>query len=195
LSKTPPERWLAALAQKTEKVTFVLPGGTTINLYLTLPFLTSIALLQTTLLAQVNLWGGQPDLMLLVVLIWTVLRGTEEGALWGLIGGLIIDLLSGGPLPATVLALLPAVILVGQSLGRGIGSFVVRLMLLIFLGVLAYHLVLLIVLGWTGHPVDWGFSLLHVAGPSALLNMLLAPFVQQPLVGMERATREEGFVV
>jgi len=154
-------------------------------------------MLQSTLLARVNLWGARPDLMLLVVLIWTVVRGMDEGVLWGFIGGLIIDLLSGGPLAATVLALLAATLLAGQSLGRGFGSLVVRLMLLTFLGVLAYHLVLLIVLNWTGHApqMDWGFSLLRVAGPSALLNMLLVPFVQQPLVWLERATRQGGFAL
>jgi hypothetical protein len=32
-----------------------------------------------------------------------------------------------------------------------------------------------------------------VAGPSALLNTVLAPFVRQPLAWLERRTRREGF--
>ena len=33
------------------------------NLYLSLPLLTSVALIQTVLLSRVSLWGARPDLM------------------------------------------------------------------------------------------------------------------------------------
>ena len=162
---------------------------------MTLPLLTGVALIQTTLLARIKLWGARPDLMLLVVLVWAVVRGIDEGLVWGFMGGLLLDLFSGGPLAATALALLAAALLAGQPLGLGIGSRVVRLLLLSLLGSVAYHLVLLIVLGWTGHTVDWGFAWLQVAGPSVLLNVVLAPFVLQPLALLERATRQEGFAL
>ena len=110
-------------------------------------------------------------------------------------GGLLIDLFSGGPLAGTALALLAAALLAGQPLALGIGSRVARLLLLVFPSVVVYHLVLLIVLAWTGHTVDWGFAWLQVAGPSVLLNVALAPFVLQPLALLERATRQEGFAL
>jgi len=162
---------------------------------LSLPLLTGVALIQTVLLSRVNLWGARPDLMLLVVLVWAMVRGVDEGLVWSFMGGLIIDLISGGPLGMTVLALLAAVSLAGQPWGQGIGSPVIRLLLLAFLGVTVYHLVLLIVLAWTGHAVDWGEVLLRVAAPSVLLNALLAPFVQRPLAWMERKIRRERFVL
>lgn len=162
---------------------------------MTIPLLTSVALVQTVLLSRVNLWGARPDLMLLVVLVWAVVRGVDEGLVWGFVGGLILDLFSGGPLGATVLALLSVVLLAGQPWGQGLSSPVARLLLPALIGVIVYHLVLLFVLGWTGHAVDWAFALLRVAGPSALLNTLLAPFVQQPLAWLERRTRPEGFAL
>ena len=134
-------------------------------------------------------------MMLLVVLVWAVVRGMDEGLVWGFIGGLIIDLLSGGPLAATALALLAAVFLAGQSWGQGLGSPVAHLMLVAILGVVVYHLVLLIVLAWAGYTVDWGFALLRVVGPSTLLNVVLAPFVRQPLAWLDRETREERFAL
>ena len=157
--------------------------------------LTFVALLQSVLLSRVNLWGARPDLMSLVVLVWAVVRSVDEGLMWSFVGGLIVDLLSGGPLGATPLALLAVAFLAGQPWGRGIGSPVARLLLLAFLGVVVYHLVLLIVLAWTGHTVDWGFALVRVAGPSALLNVALAPFVRQPLTWLERSTRQERFAL
>jgi rod shape-determining protein MreD len=151
-----------------------------------------VALTQTVLLAQVDLWGARPNLMLLVVLVWSVIRGVDEGMVWGFIGGLVVDLLSGGTLGATVLALLAVALLAGQPWGRGIGSPTIRLLLLAFVAVLAYHLILLMVLTfWTGYRVDWAWAILRVAGPSALLNTSLAPFVQRSLAWLERRTRQE----
>lgn len=152
-------------------------------------------MIQGVLLSRVNLWGARPDLMLLVVLVWAVVRDLDEGLVWGLVGGFITDLLSGGPLGVTVLALLTVVFLAGQPWGRGIGAPLVWLLLLTFIAVVAYHLVLLLALAWTGYTVDWGGTLLRVAGPSALLNALLAPFIQRPLTWLERRTRQERFAL
>ena len=151
-----------------------------------------VALAQTVLLARVDLLGARPDLMLLVVLTWAMVRGLEEGLVWGFAGGLIIDLLSGGPLGVSSLALLAVALLGGQPWGLGLGWRFLRLLLLTLFGVVAYHLILLTVLAWTGHAVAWGFSLTRVVVPSALLNVLLAPFVRPVLAWLERRTRREG---
>lgn len=166
-----------------------------INPYVTLPLLTCAAILQTTLLSQIDVLGAQPNLMLLLVVLWSLVRGVDEGLLWAFLGGLIVDVLSGGPMAGTAIALLAAAYLAGQSLGEQVGSQVVRAMLLTVLGTAMYHLALLIVLDWTGHTVDWAFSLTRVTGPSVALNMVLAPFVLQPLNWLDRATRPEGLVL
>jgi len=133
--------------------------------------------------------------MLLVVLTWTLLRGIDEGLIWAFVGGLILDLLSGGPLASIALAMLAAAYLAGQSLAEGVGSQAVRLIISTVLGAMVYHLVLLFILDWSGHAVDWGYSLLRVAGPSVLLNAALAPFMLPPLNWLERATGEEGLAL
>jgi rod shape-determining protein MreD len=157
------------------------------------PLLAGVALVQSVLLSQVTLWGARPDLMVLVVVGWSVVRDVEEGVVWAFIGGLMVDLFSGGPLGSTMMALLAVAFLTGQPWGRGIGSPVVRLWLLAFAAVMAYHLILLAILAWTGVGIDWTRSLLRVAAPSALLNAMLAPFVQRPLSWLERQVRRETF--
>jgi rod shape-determining protein MreD len=157
----------------------------------TLSLLTGAALVQTTLLSRIDILGAQPNLVLLVVLLWSLVRGVDEGLMWAFLGGLIVDVLSGGPLAGTAIALLAAALLAGQSLGEQVGSQAVRAMILTVLGAATYHLFLLIVLDWTGHTVDWGFSLTRVAMPSVVLNGVLAPFVLRPLDWLERATRQE----
>ena len=133
--------------------------------------------------------------MLLVVLLWSLVRGVDEGLMWAFLGGLIVDVLSGGPLAGTAIALLAAAYLAGQSFGERLGSQALRSMILTALGTATYHLALLIVLDWTGHTVDWAFSLTRVTVPSVVLNGLLAPFLLQPLNWLERATRREGLVL
>ena len=62
------------------------------NLYLVIPILTGVALFQSVVLSQVDLWGARPDVMLLAVLVWAVVRGLDEGMVWGFVGGVIVDL-------------------------------------------------------------------------------------------------------
>ena len=139
--------------------------------------------------------GAYPDLMFLVVLTWAVARSVDEGLVWGFIGGLIIDLRSGGPPGATALALVAVTFLAGQSRGQGIGSPIMRLLVLALVGGIAYHLILLVVLAWTGHTVDWSFSLLRVALPSVVLNTVLTPFVWQPMAWLGHKLRREGLTL
>ncbi|MGD9002011.1 MAG: rod shape-determining protein MreD [Anaerolineae bacterium] len=167
-------------------------GRFEINPYVALPLLTSAALIQTTLLSRVSVLGAQPNLLLLIVLLWSLVRGVDEGLMWGFLGGLIVDVTSGGPLAGTAIALLAAAYVAGQSLAEQVGSQVVRSMILTVLGTATYHLTLLIVLGWTGHTVDWAYSLTRVTVPSVVLNGVLAPLFLQPLNWLERATRREG---
>lgn len=151
------------------------------SLYLAVPLLTIVALLQNAWLSRVSLFGSRPDLMLLVVLSWTIVRGVNEGMIWAFIGGLLTDLLSGGPVGAYILALLSVAFVGHQPWGEGLGAPLVRVLLLALVASLAYHIVLLVVLNLTGHVVDWSFSLLQVAGPSVIFTMLLAPVVRRAL--------------
>jgi rod shape-determining protein MreD len=133
--------------------------------------------------------------MFLVVLAWAIVRSVDEGLVWGFIGGLLIDLRSGGPLGATALALVVVTFLAGQPWGRGIGSPMLRLLVMALIGGLIYHLILLIALAWTGHTVSWDFALLRVAAPSVVLNTALTPFVWQPMTWLGRKLRREGLTL
>jgi rod shape-determining protein MreD len=130
--------------------------------------------------------------MLLVVLVWTILRGLNEGMVWGFVGGLAIDLLSGGPFGAHTLALLGVALVGRQRWGEGLGAPMIRVLLLALVSGLAYHLILLTVLTWTGHVVDWGYSFLRVAAPSVALCVVLSPLVRQALRWVSSRLEEGG---
>jgi rod shape-determining protein MreD len=132
----------------------------------------SAAILQTTVMPRFALWGVRPDLMLLVVVSWSLLRGTKEGLQWALGGGLLLDLLSGGPFGAATLSL--ALSSVVASLGevtvsRGTAWLPVAASLM---ATALYDLTYMLVLQLAGRPVLWGLGLARVIVPSMALNGL-----------------------
>lgn len=122
-----------------------------------------------------SLGEGRADLVLLVVISWAMLRGTEEGSFAGLVGGVLLDLFSGAPFGLNALLLA----LVGLVAGLGEGSFSRGSLALLastaILVTVAYHggtYLALQALGWS-LPSVTGFA--RVVAPSAALNAVLLP--------------------
>ena len=60
------------------------------TIYLVVPLLVTVAILQSTIVSHFRIWGVFVDLPLLVVVSWGLLRGSREGLVWGFVAGLII---------------------------------------------------------------------------------------------------------
>ncbi len=154
--------------------------------------MTVLALGQEALLARLSLLGARPDLVFAAVLAWGMLRGSAEGMVWAFIGGLVLDLLSGGPMGGMTLALLLIALLAGRRWGRELTPVGLQVFLLgLGLGFL-YHLLLLTILAWSGAAVDWAYDLARVAAPSAIANGLLSVLLYPALAWLDRRTRAEG---
>ncbi|HID87983.1 MAG TPA: rod shape-determining protein MreD, partial [Anaerolineae bacterium] len=52
------------------------------NPYATIGLLVGIALLQTSFVPHLSIRGVKPDLMLMAVVSWSLLRGAGEGIAW-----------------------------------------------------------------------------------------------------------------
>ncbi len=119
-----------------------------------------------------SVWGITPDLMLLVVVSWSLLRGVGRGLPLGLFGGMILEMISGGPLGGIILSLLVASAATTYAyagisrdsawLPLAAGSLATAL----YIGL--YSLVLRV----SGRPVDLSLGLLQVIVPSAVLNVM-----------------------
>jgi rod shape-determining protein MreD len=158
-----------------------------------IPLVIGAALVQSAWLSRFSLLGARPDLLWLLVLAWAVVRGRDEGLLWAFVGGFVADLLSSGGLGVQTLALLVVALLGGLAWGQALGSSLVRLLLQALSAGLAYHLVVLLALAYTGRSMDWAYAVLRIALPSIALNVALAPLVWAMLSWLERRTRREGF--
>lgn len=158
------------------------------NAYLAVLFLAGVALLQTTLAPHLTFRGAKPDFMLLVVISWSLLRGGREGMVWGFFGGLMLDLLSGGPFGVFTLSL----VLIGYLSGLGENSILRGHVLLPVLVVLLvsplYNITVLALFQLLGRPVLWEAALRHVIWPAAVLDLLALPVVYLSLRRLHRLT-------
>ena len=159
------------------------------SLYFGVPILLAAAVLQSVWVEGIQILGGRPDLTLLLVVTWAIIRGANEGAVWGFVGGIFCDLLSGGAFGLWTLALTAVGFLAGQPWVHILGPTLIRLALMSALGTLFGHGILLGTMAVLGYSIDLGRAVQTVAGPAALLNFLLSPFAFTFLVWFHKRTQ------
>ena len=158
--------------------------------YLVCLLLVLIALAQTTLSPHLALLGVQPNLMLLAVLSWSLLRGGKEGMLWAFGGGMLLDILSAAPLGASSLSLLLVSFLSGLGKVTVFRTTFSLPLLVTFAGSLLHDSAFLTILYLMGWSVDWPTSLWRLMLPAAGLNMVLMPLIYVLLRSLHERTKE-----
>lgn len=138
-----------------------------------------------------NIGGTKPDLLLLIVVSWSLARGAEEGVIWAFIGGLFLDILSGGPLGVSAIALMTVSLLSGlgeMNLFRG------HILLPLFttpVATLVYYIVILFLLQLMGYPLTLGSTLSRAVLPAMMLNIITMPFVHSFTQWLNKKTGQQ----
>ena len=152
-------------------------------------------LLQVTLMPYLAIANVQPDLVLAAVVCWALLRGATEGAIGGFLGGLGLDLLSGGPFGMHTFVLT----IVGVAAGLGTAVIPSEHWLLlpgtVVLCTFGQQAAEVWLLRAAGLPLYWSQVLMAVVVPAAMLNLFLAVPLY-PLVGLlhrQTAPEEAGW--
>lgn len=162
------------------------------SLYFTIPFLLLLAIFQGTAAPQIRIAAGYPDLLLLAIACWELVHARGEGYVWAFVGGLIQDLISGGPFGASILGYL-AVALVADRIGGGLFRDRLGLPLVSTLvGTFAYHGVYLLTIRVFGWPIEPTDALFRVILPSALINSALSPIMFRLMVSLHRRVTPPG---
>jgi rod shape-determining protein MreD len=144
------------------------------SLQLGIPLFIVAAVLQASLLPHLRVFGGQPDLIVILVIAWSALDTEREGVVWAFVGGLFVDLFSSVPLGMSSLALLPVAFIVTLTEANLYRNNVLLTLPLAATGALVYHVLYLILLRFLGnYPVVWGTSLTYVTVPSVLFDVIL----------------------
>lgn len=78
-----------------------------------MPALGAAAIFQVVVVPKLAVDGVYPDLILLLVIAKSLLAGRHDAVVWGFTGGLWMDILSGGAIGASSLALMATALLTG----------------------------------------------------------------------------------
>ncbi len=154
-----------------------------------------IGVFQVTAASRLTFAGVKPNLMLLLVIIWTLLYGSRSGLVWAFIAGVWLDVFSNGPMGATSLAFMTACLFTGighQSLSRfnmlvplvasALGTFIFAVVYLFVLDTLALTST---TLAWMlpDYRLPFQATMQNIVAPLVLYNttlMLIAiPFLNR----------------
>jgi rod shape-determining protein MreD len=144
-----------------------------VSYYVGIPLMFILAAAEASVLPLFRVSGLQPNLMLVVLVAWLMLRGPNEGFLFIVLGGLLLGLVDGAPLGTALLALAPLFLLHearGSQLREG-GLILTVVFTLVMTA--TYHLIYLAVFTLQGQNGNWLEAMVRIVLPTAFLNVLL----------------------
>ncbi len=150
-----------------------------------------LAVAESSLLVALLSPGVRPNLVLLVSATWAAIRG-NEGLLWALGGGLLLDLQSGAPFGIHIAGIAVGSLL-AMLLDRAPASLALfRTLNWVLVVSAAYYIVAILVLTAAGRTMEAVSSLTNVALPSTLINLLLAIPTHVVLSRLQARLREQA---
>lgn len=115
-----------------------------------------------------------PNLPLVLLFVWSSIRGVREGLAWAFGLGLLYDILALDPLGSNGLALLVVVLLGGLSARRFFHSRLVFPILLVIVATVLHGVVMLVVRNTEGGAAPMG-AIVRPVFAQAMLNAILVP--------------------
>jgi rod shape-determining protein MreD len=144
---------------------------------LAFPILGGLIILQSAVFSRITLLHGTTDLVLLAIVAWSLQKRVQTAWQWGIIGGLLVSVVSALPLGVPVLCYLLAVVLALMLRQRVWQVPILAMFVTIFFSTFIVHIVTFVALRVIGTPLPVLESVNLITLPSVLLNMLLAiPF-------------------
>nr|MBN1229450.1 rod shape-determining protein MreD [Anaerolineae bacterium] len=144
------------------------------SLQLGIPLIVLASILQGAVLSQLRVFGGQPDLVMVIVLAWAVLDRAQEGIVWAFFGGLLLDLFSGTPLGVSSLAMMPLAFAASFIESRMYRENFVIPVVLAIVGALLYHILYVLLMRFLVNiQIEWSVVWWYVTLPSVVFDIIL----------------------
>jgi len=153
-----------------------------------------LALMEASVLPMFRIGGLQPNLVLVLLVVWLMLRGPREAFILIAVSGVCVGLVDGAPMGTALLALAPVALLqeVRGSQLRESGLILTTLFLLLM--TFAYHLIYFAVFAIHGENGDPLSALIRVIIPTAFLNVLVLLPAYFVIAMSSQETRRAGYV-
>jgi rod shape-determining protein MreD len=140
--------------------------------YWGIPLIVIAVILQATVMPQIRILGGQPDLIFLLVLSWSINGRLEQSVTWAFVGGIAQDLLSASPTGASTLGLvllLFGIEAVRQQVYR-IGFILI--LGLVIVGTVVQKVVFMVVASFSGFTIYPIENFTYVILPTIAYNLV-----------------------
>ncbi len=134
-----------------------------------------IALVQTSVLPAFPIFGASPNLVLVLLVCWTIVRGRQEAMVVIPVGGLCLSLLGSQPVGVALLAATPVLLLSELQALRLTPNNLLLALAVVFLSSLIYQAILLAALRLEGDTVGWLSALTRVVLPTSIIDVLFTP--------------------
>ena len=144
-----------------------------------------VALAQATVVPAYNPISVQPNVVLVLILVWSALRGLPEGLSWAFAVGILLDVLAVDPLGTNALALLWVVLLAGLSRRRFFQSSLIFPMALAVVATVLHGVGLLLLRGGVADAIPLS-ALLRFILLQAVLNSIVVPPLYLVAAAMNR---------
>jgi len=145
------------------------------------------AILQSAVTSQFGLANGRADLVLVAVVAWGLTGRSTEAMVFGLAGGIVLDLLSALPIGTTSLILVLIAYLVLLTEGRLWGAHLLTPLGVVFAASLVFSGYQLLASFLAGAGIDLPTVASRVILPESFLNVLLAIPAAQLASALQRA--------
>lgn len=139
-------------------------------LSLSIPILALAVAIQSSFVPQIRVLGGGPDLVLLIVLAWSVYSELDESLTWAVVGGILQDLMSAAPTGASALGLVLIVFIVYLLNSQLYHVGLLSLLVLAVVGTVIKETMFAFVLSLVGMGSDYFSMFSYVIAPSAVYN-------------------------
>lgn len=141
------------------------------GVFIGFPILALAAVAQSTFTPQIQLLGGRPDLVFLLVLCWSIHSNLDTAVMWAMMGGIMQDLLSQLPVGTSTLGMVPLVFII-SGLSRQVYRIgFVTLIGLVIVGTLLKFFVQLIILLLSGYSLSL-IEIGYVVMPTLFYNLV-----------------------
>jgi len=135
-------------------------------------------LIQLTLINSITILGLKPDLIMVVVVVFSLLKGEKEGTISGFASGLLQDIFSTGLLGINALAKTVIGFTCGILKEKIFHEHILFLIPVItFIASITQSILIFLLLRAFGIEYNLVWSLKQVALPEALYSSLLSPFI------------------
>jgi rod shape-determining protein MreD len=136
-------------------------------------------LIQTSFPVTINQLELRADLVLLLVVAITLVRGLREGLVWAFLGGVLLGILAPHSLPLGSYSLLLIIVAVLASLSQNnlFESNLIMPLAIVAIASAAFRILLLLATEGAAFRADPGTMLLRLALPEIVIDVILAPLV------------------